>query len=144
MVRSGADDNDTYGEFILFEKGSSSPVGLEDISHTGVYTIVKQTATCSDVVEWTNTCIITGIEENVASDFEIFPNPTNRWIQFRYDAIQYKDFELFDSKGLRVGGGLSSAGETTFDGALLGSGIYIVRLLNKSGPSTFERVIVKR
>lgn len=139
------DDNDAYGEFTLFEQGSSDPIGLEEIKHTGIYRIVKQTASCSDAVEWNNPCIVTGNEEDLSQNFEIFPNPTDRWIQIKYDPIQYKDFELLDSKGLRVdGGALPIAGEVRIDGTLLGSGIYMVRLLSKRGHSTFERIIVTR
>jgi hypothetical protein len=91
------DNNNVFGQYFIFEKGSSTPLpGLGSATKAGLYIIVKTNGVCADSVEWENTCVITGLER-MTEGFTLYPNPAADRVVIDYPAIQR--ILVYDSKG---------------------------------------------
>jgi hypothetical protein len=137
------DNNFTQGEYTLYKKGSTTPLGLMDIDGLGEYLIVKNTGTCSDTVIWNNTCVITGIESAFSSHISVVPNPSNGRFKIQ-NLAKPLPFELYNAQGKLV----LTAKEPSADGFVnaehLSDGLYLLSIPGEGGKGETLRVVISR
>jgi len=137
------DTNFTQGEYTLFKKGSTTPLGLMDIDGLGEYLIVKNTGTCADTVIWNNTCVITGTESAFSSHVSVAPNPSNGLFKIQ-NLARPLPFELYNAQGKLVLSAKEPRADGFVDAQHLSDGLYLLSIQNESGKGETLRVIISK
>ncbi|AYB33370.1 immunoglobulin domain-containing protein [Chryseolinea soli] len=137
------DTNFTEGEYTLFKKGSTTPLGLMDIDGLGEYLIVKNTGTCADTVIWNNTCVITGTESTFSSHVSVAPNPSNGLFKIQ-NLARPLPFELYNAQGKLVLSAKEPRADGFVDAQHLSDGLYLLSIQNESGKGETLRVIISK
>ena len=81
--------------------------------------------------------LITGVDENLAASFEVYPNPTNNTLYINGDV---QDVTIFNAVGQQV---LFVENANTIDVAELSEGLYFVRMSDKNGNSVVKKIVKK-
>ena len=91
-----------------------------------------------DIVFPRNAMIVTAEAEYVENDIAVFPNPAHNVLQVRGEDVQY--VEIFNSIGTRVFANNVSNSES-IDISDFASGIYFVRIFDRKGNISTERIV---
>ena len=89
-------------------------------------------------------CSSLGLDEQVASSFTVYPNPTTESIQFNItEDVLFESYKISDITGKTVQVG-SLNGAQTINVRELVDGVYHVTLLTDKGLSSTQRFSIKR
>lgn len=114
--------------------------GYDDITK-GLISYAIFDTTCSSIIAYVNKSPFTGINEGAsAREATVFPNP------FRDEIVitnpgETRRFDINTLQGSRVYAGTLESGENRFDGSLLSSGMYILRIFTEQGTNQYVRLI---
>jgi hypothetical protein len=137
------DNNFTQGDYTLFKKGSTTPLGLLDIDGPGEYLIVKNTGTCADTATWNNTCVITGTERTASSQITVAPNPSNGHFKIQ-NLARPSPFELYNAQGKLVLKAQGPDADGFVNAEHLSDGLYLLTIPTESGRGEMLRVVISR
>lgn len=82
--------------------------------------------------------IFDGVDENLAANFEVYPNPMNNVLYIEGNDI--KDVTIFNAVGQQV---LFVENANSIDVAELNEGLYFVRINDKKGNSVVKKIVKK-
>ena len=82
-----------------------------------------------------NENIYSGVDENLAASFEVYPNPMNNTL---YINGEVQDVTIFNAIGQQV---LFVENANTIDVAELSEGLYFVRMSDKNGNSVVKKIV---
>jgi hypothetical protein len=138
----GIDSIDHTGitELVITNCDSLSICGVTSIcnyitSSGSNYTISGNASGCSSFIQVLNTCFV-GIDVNVKSNFEIFPNPTKEYLYINKVESGYISYSMLDLYGQQVlNGVLENDG---IDVGELDNGFYLIKLLYRNQEEIFR------
>ena len=131
------DGSDKIGEY----SGSELPPVITAVN--GMMTIVFSTNSSNTDLGWdAYFSVITGVEEDLNTGLEIFPNPADNMLQIRSSrTMNIKTVKIYNMLGTVVMSELNlPEGITSINTAGLSNGMYIVELSNSN--STFSKKVV--
>jgi surface protein len=141
VLASGGSGNYTYNwsgpdGFESTESNITAPIN-------GSYTVVV-----SDGCEtWTETfeILTVGISTSETEDFQLFPNPTTGLVYGFSNSLDFSKIQVFDLNGKKVFESDFTGNAISFDLSHLNSGVYLSRLLDKTGmEQAKQRICVVR
>jgi len=80
--------------------------------------------------------------EKMKDNFTLFPNPTNGKVEYKGNAFQINQMEIFDNVG-RLVQRIKNISESSLDLSALNDGLYIVKALTQNGMLT-QKLVVKK
>ena len=108
---------------------------FHEYTSNGSYTVSLYAAdligSCSDTLIETDFIFTTGqssINENVFTDYQIFPNPTTNFIVIQSEKVLNNKFNIYDQQGREVMKGKLTGKNTKLSIQKLFSGTYIVQV----------------
>ncbi len=105
----------------------------------GNITFQNNPSACSTVNEVKNSCSALAVENELATNFNIYPNPTNGVLNFNYDLIG-ANYQISDMSGRVIKNKIIKS--NTIDISEFKSGVYYLSIIN--GSTTYTQKIIKK